>query len=69
MKKTISVILFFAFILLCGAELTPKLLSSAKKTQGSVLYVASTGKKTSDPGDKKKAIDYIKLLKSTPTTH
>ena len=69
MKKTISVILFFAFILLCGAELTPKLLSSAKKAQGSVLYVASTDKKTSDPGDKKKTIDYRKLLKSTPATH
>jgi len=69
MKKTISVILFFAFILLCGAELTPKLLNSAKNAQGSVLYVASTDKKTSGSGDKKKTIDYRKLLKSTPTTH
>ncbi len=68
MKKTISVILFFAFILLCGAELTPKLLNSAKNAQGSVLYVASTGKKT-DPGDQKKAEDYMKLLKLIPMDH
>ena len=69
MKNVISVILFFAFILLCGAELTPKLLSSAKNAQGSVLYVASTGKEVSGSGDKMKIKDYRKLLKSTPTTH
>ena len=69
MKKVISVILFFAFILLCGAELKPKLISSVKNSQGSVLYVASTGKEISDSGDKMKIKDYRELLKSTPTTH
>ncbi len=69
MKKVISVILFFAFIILCGAELTPKLISSVKNAQGSVLYVASTGKEISDSGDKMKIKDYRKLPESISEIH
>jgi hypothetical protein len=63
MKKSFSIILFFGFILLCGAEIGPKFLASVQKESGAVRYVVSAEKKSPEKKKEPKIGDYKKLVK------
>lgn len=62
MNKYLSILLFIAFILLCGAEIGPKFLSSAQKKSGDVLYIRSAKQPIVKKNAEKKQIDYKKLI-------
>lgn len=62
MKKSVSVVLFLAFMLLCGAEIGPKFLASARKENSSVLYVKSAENIPSEKKNEPGQTDYRKLV-------
>ena len=61
MKQTITIFLFIALMLLCGAEIFPKFAVSAKKKDNAVLYVRSA--KAPAAEFKSKVTDYKELIK------
>ncbi len=61
MRQYISFLLFIGFMLLCGAEIFPKFIASAKKMDNSVLYVRSTKKMAVEINSD--VTDYKELIK------
>ena len=62
MKKKISIALFCGFVMLCGAEIVPKFLASARKESGAVRYVAGDEERSPARIEKRKLTDYKKLV-------
>jgi len=65
MKRGLSIILFWSFVVLCSAEAIPKFIVSAQKNADSVLFSAGV-KANSKPVkaiEKKDKQDYKMLLK------
>jgi F0F1-type ATP synthase membrane subunit b/b' len=72
MKKIISILLLFGFMLLSGWEMIPKFYETATRKIAEPLFVASTKKyenneKTHEIGNNKQKIDYKKLTSDINT--
>ncbi|MBU2646559.1 hypothetical protein KKI24_17760 [bacterium] len=65
MKKALSILLFWTFVVLCSAETIPKFVASAQKDKDSVLFSAGVKSITAPVNGMKRGDnqDYKSLLK------